>query len=50
MSFDVRGHSILSYGELMELTRAMPPEAPAPVFAAWFAGEQISPQTLYRAF
>ena len=47
MAFDIRGHDILSYGEFVELTKNLRPGAEAPVLAAWFAGERISPATLY---
>ncbi|GAC1326075.1 MAG: hypothetical protein NVSMB25_25170 [Thermoleophilaceae bacterium] len=43
MGFDVRGHDILSYGEFVELTKNLRPDAEVPVLTAWFAGERLSP-------
>jgi hypothetical protein len=50
VGFELRGYTILSYGEHMELIRSMHPNAQVPsALVAWFAGEQLSPQTLQTA-
>ncbi len=50
MGFELRGYTILSYGEYVELTRSMRPDAQAPpALVAWFAGERLSPETLQLA-
>lgn len=47
MGFDLRGHTVLSYGEFIELTKCMVPDADMPAeMVAWFAGERLSPRTL----
>lgn len=46
----MRGHTILSYGEYIELTRSMRPDTEVPpALVAWFAGERLSPDTLQLA-
>lgn len=44
MGFELRGHTILSYGEFVALTRSLEPDAQALI--AWHSGEYLSPQTL----
>lgn len=47
MGFDLRGYTILSYGEYFALVRAMHADAEVPpALVAWYAGERLSPQTL----
>lgn len=47
MGFELRGHTILSDGEFVALTRSLEPDAQAPpALVAWHSGEYLSPQTL----
>jgi hypothetical protein len=51
VGLELRGHTILSQGEFIELSRAMRQGAETPAaIVAWWAGECLSPRTLEDAF
>jgi hypothetical protein len=50
VALEVRGQPILSQGELMSLMRGLSPQSRSNgVLAAWFAGHEPRPASLYAA-
>jgi hypothetical protein len=51
VGLELRGHTILSQGEFIELSRSMRQDAETPAaIVAWWGGERLSPRTLQDAF